>query len=497
MVSPTGGGNDSPGISRAVAKAALQQRRLSAPRLADGSGLVTARHAPGGGSDDTFVGGGQFQDKGGLILRTPHVWLLFWGTAWAAGGSPTVDQTAGAVARIVSGSYLSGLAEYRGISGGSLAGTTVASDSDPPNPFSTRAVADLIFAQLKAGKLPEPDDDPLLLYCVILPSGVRSDQLNVIGEHSYFGYYDVSNLTLPADLDVANAHFAWISNDSTLDFVTTVFSHALVEACTDPTGAAVLGTAESCLPGSWCEIGDVCTATVRRDGVMVQSYWSQQARACIVPEAAADGTVLSAPAAAAAPFPPPPPKGWFRRLIALYLPPPFFFWVEFSYLILLLAGVVVWFQWSALRQVLPNPIGAVPLSVPWFGALGAVITGLSGVFYYNDYQRDPARRWNPGYNFWHFARPFTGAAMGLVGYLILVAVVNATGSSGNTSKPIADVLAFLFGYREESFRELLSRATDLFILPGQKPSPAAAQPAAGTNPSAQPGSGAKTGAGTT
>ena len=98
------------------------------------------------------------------------------------------------------------------------------------------------------------------------------------------------------------------------------------------------------------------------------------------------------------------------------LPAGFFFGVELLYLVLLLIGAGLFAKWDGFKDVFPKTIGTVPLPVMWFGALGAVTIGLYGTFFHN-------RDWDASYNFWHLARPFTGAVLGLIGYLIFTAVI--------------------------------------------------------------------------
>ena len=108
----------------------------------------------------------------------------------------------------------------------------------------------------------------------------------------------------------------------------------------------------------------------------------------------------------------------------------------------------------------------VPLSIPWFGAIGAIMISLQAVFERRD-------DWDPAYNYWHLARPLIGATLGIMSYLILSVIVTLAGSTppdtsvapniGNMN--IFHVLAFIVGYREETFRDLLKRVTDLILRP--------------------------------
>ena len=82
--------------------------------------------------------------------------------------------------------------------------------SDPPNPFSDSDIAGVIYRLYESGDLVEPDDDPQALYVLILPPGVSFSKPNVIGEHSFFRYLDLTGPQLPPDFDAANAHYAWV-----------------------------------------------------------------------------------------------------------------------------------------------------------------------------------------------------------------------------------------------------------------------------------------------
>jgi hypothetical protein len=122
-------------------------------------------------------------------------------------------------------------------------------------------------------------------------------------------------------------------------------------------------------------------------------------------------------------------------------------------------------HWLEINKI-PDPIGGlVPIVIPWFGALGAVTLSLYGVFSWNS-------QWDTKWNYWHAARPFVGAIFAVVSILIFIGIINATGASANTkSAPVRDnlpylVLAFIVGFREQTFRTLLQRAVDIILGPG-------------------------------
>lgn len=152
------------------------------------------------------------------------------------------------------------------------------------------------------------------------------------------------------------------------------------------------------------------------------------------------------------------------------LPSAFFFWLGIGYLLLLLTvGAFYVTVYTGGSPVLLG--GVLPVGVPWFGALGAVIISLEGIFAYGQ------KSWDPSYNFWHVGRPFFGAVLGIVAFFTYVLIIISSGTvppfllgQPPTSAPkdyiIYYVVAFLVGYREETFRELIRRVTDLILKPG-------------------------------
>jgi cytoskeletal protein RodZ len=169
------------------------------------------------------------------------------------------------------------------------------------------------------------------------------------------------------------------------------------------------------------------------------------------------------------------------------------------YLSVILAIGLIFFVKRDLLFFVPDAFGPVPLGVPWFGALGAVLISLTGVF---EHEHD----WDLSYWPWHVARPLIGVALGVVSVLIMQAGVLAVGStpiqpaptptpastqststptptptptpsgSGQQTPPASTpkiptnllyyLVAFLVGYREETFRELIKRLVDIILAPG-------------------------------
>ncbi|MDX6717784.1 MAG: hypothetical protein QOJ63_38 [Solirubrobacteraceae bacterium] len=137
------------------------------------------------------------------------------------------------------------------------------------------------------------------------------------------------------------------------------------------------------------------------------------------------------------------------------------FALEIAYLVILLGTFVLFKTSDGVRDALPSRLGPLPVEVPWFGALGGALISLTGMFEHRS-------SWDHSYKYWHYSRPLVGAIIGSLGAL-LIFVLSDTASAGAATTTVTafDVIAFLVGYREESFRELIKRVTDLLLKPGE------------------------------
>lgn len=141
------------------------------------------------------------------------------------------------------------------------------------------------------------------------------------------------------------------------------------------------------------------------------------------------------------------------------------FAIAIVYLLVVLGVGLIFFVRRDWLFFVPQSFGPVPVAVPWFGALGAVLISLTGIF---EHEHD----WDPGLWPWHLARPLIGVALGVVSVLILQAGILAVGSAPQPEpKDIPKnllyyLVAFLVGYREETFRELIKRLVDVILAPG-------------------------------
>ena len=242
----------------------------AASNLADTRGADSNSVQQSGGGE----GQAKFVDRHGLVLRNELLYLIYWGTnAWTQPGTtPTADQVTSAVRTMLASTYMTGLAQYRGVGRGELRGSTVLASSEPPSGFKDREVGQFVCDQISAGTIPGPDADDQTLYGVVMPPDVKpDDDDNWDGEHNWFRCHG------------HRIHYAWFVNHGKLDELTGIMSHEIVEAATDPEGTGFLGVHGTCDGNGWCEIADICASTGVVDHVVVRSYWSNQAGECIVP----------------------------------------------------------------------------------------------------------------------------------------------------------------------------------------------------------------------
>jgi len=216
----------------------------------------------------------------GKRLRNAVVNLIFWGDAWqrTPATTPSLVQVVNDAANILAGPYQLRVSQY----GATLArlGTVFVSvpGNNPPTNYKTSDVANLITASIEGGALPEPDEETNdVLHLVFMPPGTNPPP-NLGGLHTYANYSDYD---FPFDIDINDrSHMAWVAFGNRA-FISSVFSHEVVEALTDPEGDGIQVNPTNA--NNWNEIGDVCRTTGNVNGVTVQSYWSQIDQACVIP----------------------------------------------------------------------------------------------------------------------------------------------------------------------------------------------------------------------
>lgn len=227
-------------------------------------------------------------DDGGRVLTGVEVILVFWGSFWSTTPppSPSRAQYEQAMEGIVTGPYLTGLGQYRGVGPGSIVFSEIFDGTSPANNYTDADVVAMLKGRFaNNASMPKPAAGHNRFYAVIAPQGVSNSLTQFAGQHQSLTY------------NGHTAYYAWVDNTGSLtgsNSTTKVFSHELVEACTNPdvdtsnNSILVQGTK----PGGGTvkndEIGDTCNgefATVDMNGITcsVQSYWSKSDNTCVLP----------------------------------------------------------------------------------------------------------------------------------------------------------------------------------------------------------------------
>lgn len=244
------------------------------PEGPSGSGL---------GGDGGAGDGSAIADHGGPVLTAPQVKPIFWGTSWFRPWlhpGPSAEDVLWAIKSVFMGPFMSGLNQYRGVVKGSiLSEILVSMTDDPPNPFTHSDIENMLrsLTAMPDGRLPNPELNDQLLCCVFTPPGWKSDDAEATGYHAKFS---IGGVPVPC---------AWVGNDGTLDSVSSVYSHELAEASTDPLLTTFFDDSGVCGQPDLCEIADYCYGPGgvggwwKIGGVLVQGYWSVADRRCILP----------------------------------------------------------------------------------------------------------------------------------------------------------------------------------------------------------------------
>jgi len=153
------------------------------------------------------------------------------------------------------------------------------------------------------------------------------------------------------------------------------------------------------------------------------------------------------------------------------------FWLQLTYLVLLIAGALVYHDTGHDAIIKPmrdflvalfaDPIGPIPVAIPWLGALGSVSRGLANSYGDTDLiQYSPYRPHHYNTLAWYIARPFIGAAFGVFVFLFFLTVLDPTGRTKPGGEYGIDILAFIIGYADGTFAALVQRAINVLLGPG-------------------------------
>jgi len=222
--------------------------------------------------------------RGGPLLTTVQVYVLFWGAPWQQAPLATLAaQINQFFDYVVTSPLMDQLAEYgtsdRLIGHGSRLGSTVLVDPAPAASVTDAGVQQLIQQTLRGNPaIPQPGAGSL--YYVFLPPGMSVSLSGSSSCVGFCGYHSDMDLRTGAKLFYAVMPYPDCSGCagglSVLDALTSTTSHELCEAITDP------------VPGQgWYddqngEIGDICAWQTKTLGAYtVQLEWSNLAGRCI------------------------------------------------------------------------------------------------------------------------------------------------------------------------------------------------------------------------
>jgi hypothetical protein len=212
------------------------------------------------------------------LLTAVEVVTAFWGADWLAGDAPLLTQINDFFLYILNSPLMSQLGEYsvpnQTIGHGSLSGTAVITDQEPPALVSDAQIRSIIQSEISKNTLPKPNANSL--YFVYLPTGITVDMGGQQSCSAFCGYHDAIGTNIYyAVMPYPNCS-GCVGGMHELDALTSTSSHELCEAVTDP------------VPGQgWYddvngEIGDICAwQTKKIDRWTVQLEWSNQKGACV------------------------------------------------------------------------------------------------------------------------------------------------------------------------------------------------------------------------
>ncbi len=221
----------------------------------------------------------QLTYRGGPLLTSVQLCTVFWGAAWTAAAQQATLERLNAFAQfVVSSAYLDQLAEYstqgKTIGHGTFVGTATVPDTALGTSVTDGAVQALLDRQVAARTVPAPT--PNSLYFVLLPAGVAVVAGSDSSCQTFCGYHDRSASGLFYAVVPSPDCSGCLAGLQPLDALTSVASHELAEAVTDP------------VPGQgWYddangEIGDICAWQNKQlGGYLVQRLWSNRADACV------------------------------------------------------------------------------------------------------------------------------------------------------------------------------------------------------------------------
>ena len=222
----------------------------------------------------------QLSYRGGLLITAVEVCTVFWGQAWTTAAQQSLVTALNEFfGFIVASPYVDQLNEYdtpgSHIGRGRFVGTaTVTAPALGPTVTDT-AIRQMLEQQL-AGKTSFPAAGPNTVYFVFLPPAVLVAAGGDRSCQAFCGYHDHIDARIYYAVVPYPGCAGCLGGLGPLDALTSISSHELAEAITDPVP-----------PQGWYddthgEIGDFCAWQNKRLGrYTVQLLWSNRVSGCV------------------------------------------------------------------------------------------------------------------------------------------------------------------------------------------------------------------------
>ncbi len=216
--------------------------------------------------------------RGGPLLSAVEVFTVFWGSAWQGPQAKVMEKINEFFKYLVCSPLLDQMAEYAthstSIRHGSVTGTVAVSKSEPDATVLDSALQAQLQAWIEDGTVSKPTANSL--FFLYLPPGVTVDLRGRQSCSGFCGYHgSIAGKIFYAVMPFPDCR-GCVGGLEVVDALTSVSSHELCEAITDP------------IPGrGWYddangEIGDICAwQTKKLEGWTVQLEWSNQMKSCI------------------------------------------------------------------------------------------------------------------------------------------------------------------------------------------------------------------------
>lgn len=213
---------------------------------------------------------------GGPVLGSVEVVLAFWGADWSSGDAQLMAQLDGYFDYILTSSFMATLQEYStpstSIRSGRRIASVVAAAGEPNAQVTDDQIQKALQQWIAGGTVPQPDANTV--YFVYLRPGITVSFQGGLSCKAFCGYHEnIGNSIFYAVEPYITC--AGCSFGAILDSLTTVSSHELAEAITDPDGNGWYDD------GSGDEVGDICAGSTTRLGdYLVQNLWSNARGIC-------------------------------------------------------------------------------------------------------------------------------------------------------------------------------------------------------------------------